>query len=94
MDEWIAPGVGSGWKPDTHTRFLLKLSDWSANAGRRYENPTILHRRDVANPIEGAVSGTVVAKRKPAIGVIDNGDPLADRHLGWLARLQDEDRKP
>jgi len=37
-----------------------------------------LHRRDVANPIEGAVSGTVVAKRKPAIGVIDNGDPLAD----------------
>ena len=27
-----------GSKPDTHNRFLLKPSDWSANAGRRYEN--------------------------------------------------------
>ena len=42
------------------------------------QSATILHRRDLANLIEGAVSGTVVAKRKPAIGIIDNGDPLAD----------------
>ena len=24
----------SGWKPDTRTRFLRKLSDWSTNASR------------------------------------------------------------
>jgi hypothetical protein len=55
-----------------------------------------LHRRDLANLIEGAVSqpGTVVSNRNPAIGIIDNGDPLADRRLGWLAGLQDEDQKP
>jgi len=48
---------------------------------------------DMANLVEGAVSelDAVVADRKPASGIIDNSHPPADRGLGLLARLQNED---
>jgi hypothetical protein len=47
----------------------------------------------MADLIEGAVSefDALVADRQPAIGIIENGDALADRRLGLLARLQDKD---
>ena len=48
---------------------------------------------DLANLVEGAVGefDPVVADRKPAIGVVENGYIFADRRFGRLARLQDED---
>ena len=48
---------------------------------------------DLAKPIEGAVGqlDTLVADRKSAIGIIDNGYQLADRRFSLLARLQNED---
>src|ERR1019366_6721429 len=46
--------------------------------------------RDLAQLVEGAVGQlhTFVADRQPAIGMIDHRDPLADRRLGLVARLQ------
>jgi hypothetical protein len=48
---------------------------------------------DLANLIEGAVGefDPIVADHKPAIGVVENRDVLADCCLGRLARLQNED---
>src|SRR5215510_13351603 len=48
---------------------------------------------DLAGLVEGAVSelNAVVADRKPAIGIIDDSNPLADRRLSLVAWLQDED---
>ena len=47
---------------------------------------------DLAELVEGAVSefDAVVADRKPAIRIIGDGDPFADRCFGLLGRLQDE----
>ena len=47
----------------------------------------------MADFVEGAVGevNTAVADRKPAIGVIENGHVFADRGLGLIARLQNED---
>jgi hypothetical protein len=46
---------------------------------------------DLPNLVEGAVShDTFVTDRKPAVGMVDDGDALADRCLGLLARFQDE----
>jgi hypothetical protein len=48
---------------------------------------------EVANLVEGAVGefDAVVADRKRAIGIIENGYVFADCRFSWLARLQDED---
>src|SRR5512132_1841661 len=48
---------------------------------------------DVADLVEGAVSeiNAVIADRKPAVGMVNDGYPLADCRLGLLARRQDED---
>ena len=48
---------------------------------------------DLANLVEGPVSelDPVVADRKPSIGIVENRHIFANRRLGWLARLQDED---
>src|SRR5512133_2279150 len=48
---------------------------------------------DVADLVKGAVSeiNAVIADRKPAVGMVDDGYPLADCRLGLLARLHDED---
>ena len=47
---------------------------------------------DLANLVEGAVGelDAVMEDRKSAVGVVKDGDPLADRRLGRLARLDDE----
>ena len=44
---------------------------------------------DVANLVEGAIGeiDPMMTDRKPAIGVVENGDVLTDRRLGRLARL-------
>jgi hypothetical protein len=49
--------------------------------------------RDLANFIEGAIRqfDAAVSDCQPPVGIIDDGDPLADRHLGLLAWLQDEE---
>jgi hypothetical protein len=46
---------------------------------------------DLANLVEGAIGelDPAVADRKPAIGVVENGDVFADRCLGWLRRVSD-----
>ena len=64
-----------------------------ADEGERGAEPFVLDYRaliDLLDLVEGSVGqlDTVVADRKPAIGVIDDGDPLADRRLGLLGRLQ------
>src|SRR6516162_2911259 len=64
-----------------------------ADEGERGAEPFVLDNRaliDLLDLVEGSVGqlDTVVADRKPAIGVIDDGDPLADRRLG---RLQNEE---
>src|SRR5512143_531094 len=48
---------------------------------------------DVADLVKGAVSeiNAVIADRKPTVGMVDDGDPLADCRLGLLARRQDEE---
>src|SRR5512132_4200165 len=48
---------------------------------------------DVADLVKGAVSeiNAVIADRKPAVGMVNDGYPLADCRLGFLARRQDED---
>src|SRR5215472_2306441 len=46
--------------------------------------------RDLANFVEGPIRqfDAAVTDRQPAIGIVDDGDPLADRRLGLLAWLQ------
>ena len=48
--------------------------------------------RDLANFIEGPIRqfDAAVSDRQPTVGIIDDGDPFADRRLGLLAWLQDE----
>jgi hypothetical protein len=48
---------------------------------------------DLSDLVEGAVGqlDTPIADRQPAVGVVDDGYALADRRLGLLARLQDEE---
>src|SRR5947207_5271124 len=48
---------------------------------------------DLPNLVKDAIGelNAVVADRKPAIGMIDDGHPLANRRLSLVARLQDED---
>src|SRR5512132_2401466 len=48
---------------------------------------------DVADLVKGAVSeiNAVIADRKPAVGMVNDGYPLADCRLGLRARRQDED---
>src|SRR5215469_14433061 len=66
-----------------------------ANEGKRGAEMFVLDDRglrDLANFIEGAIRqfDAAVSDCQPTVGVIDDGHPLADRRLGWLARLQDE----
>ena len=48
--------------------------------------------RDLANFVEGPIRqfDPAVTDCEPAVGMINNRDPLADRRLGLLAGLQDE----
>src|SRR5271156_5308033 len=41
----------------------------------------------VAHGVQASGPAALVTDRKPAIRVIENGDPLANRRLGRLARL-------
>src|SRR6266436_3554514 len=48
---------------------------------------------DLSDLVEGTIGqlDTPIADRQPAVGVIDDGYALADRRLGLLARLHDEE---
>jgi hypothetical protein len=49
--------------------------------------------RDLANFIKGPIRqfDAAISDRQPTVRIIDDGDPLADRRLGLLAWLQNED---
>jgi hypothetical protein len=69
----------------------LLLSD----EGKRGTELFVLDNRrlgDLTQLVEGAVGefDTAITDRQPAVGIIDDGDPLADRRLGLVGRFQDE----
>ena len=63
-----------------------------ADKGKRGAELFVLDNRgllDLANFVEGAIRqfDPAVADCQPAVGIINNRDPFADRRLGQLARL-------
>jgi hypothetical protein len=62
----------------------------SPGSGRR---PSDRSLRDLANLVKGPIRqfDAAITDCQPAVGIVDDGDPLADRGLGLLAWLQDED---
>ena len=66
-----------------------------ADEGERSAEPFVLDNRALVNLldcIEGPVGkfDALVADRQATVGIIDDGDPLADCRLRLFARLQDE----
>src|SRR5450759_5098801 len=67
-----------------------------ADDGESGAEPLVLDNRalrDLAQLGEGAIGqlDALVADRQPPVGMIDHADPLADRRLGLVAWLQNED---
>ena len=67
-----------------------------ADESERSAEPLVLDNRPLVDLLD-LVKGTVgefdpaVADCQAAVGIIDHGDPLADRRLGLVGRFQDEE---